>query len=274
MKKVLIVILNYKTYEMTIDLIKQLKSINTSLFDIFVVDNASPNNSSEVLSDYSDELGFIFYRNSTNTGYAAGNNIGIRYAIEHGYEYTLILNNDLKIVDPFFIEKLVEAGDKDNSVACIGPKILDINNQPVPPYCDRPTFYSLTLGIVQEKEKRSRYIDTPREVYRLFGCCMLLRNCAMAAVDCMDERTFLFCEEEILAERLLPLKYIAFYNPFASIVHLESVTVNRESSRNVFKKAKILLRSMGIYLKDYRHYNIIAIRICQLFRLLIMCIRK
>lgn len=273
MKKVLVVILNYKTYEMTVELINQLNGLDHSLFDICVIDNASPNESADVLSGLSEKLGFIFFKNSINAGYAAGNNIGIRYAIEHGYEYSLILNNDLKIVDSFFIEKLVETADKDSSIACIGPKILDINNQPVPPYCDRPTFYSLTLGIVREKKKRSRYIDTPRKVYRLFGCCMLLRNSAMAAVDCMDERTFLFCEEEILAERLLKEGYAAYYCPDASIVHLESATINKEHAGKNVQKIKIMLKSMELYLREYRRYGVLATKFCQLVRFLVMYIR-
>ena len=37
--------------------------------------------------------------NKKNLGYAGGNNVGIRYAIEKGADYVLILNNDT-IVEP------------------------------------------------------------------------------------------------------------------------------------------------------------------------------
>ena len=40
--KVLIVILNYKTYELTINLAEQLKELNYNNYDILVVDNCSP----------------------------------------------------------------------------------------------------------------------------------------------------------------------------------------------------------------------------------------
>lgn len=273
MKRILAIILNYKTYQMTIDLIEQMKKLDESLFDVLVVDNGSPNESADILSDYSSKLGFLFIQNQKNAGYAAGNNIGIRYAIDHGYEFSLIINNDLKIVDARFMEKMVQICDADVQVACVGPKILDINGIPVPPYCERPTLHSLTLGIVQEKKKRSKYIDKPRTVYRVFGCCMLLRNSAMAAVDCMDERTFLYYEEHILTERLSAKEYTTFYNPKASIVHLESSTVNQEHSGKNLSKIKIKLHSMELYLSEYRHFNWIEIKLCQSARFLIMYLR-
>lgn len=273
MKRVLIIILNYKTYDMTIDLIKKLKQLDESLFDIYVVDNCSPNESADVLSEASGEMRFIFHKNERNSGYAAGNNIGIRYAIEKEYDYSLIMNNDLEIIDPQFIEKMVRSADSNEHIACVGPKILDINHNPVPPYCERPTFYTMTLGIALEKKKRRQFIDTPRQVYRVFGCCMLLKNSAMKAVDCMDERTFLYCEEEILAERLLRIGSIAYYNPEALMVHMESITVNQEHSGKNIRKIKILLNSMGLYLREYRHFNRIAVKLCQVCRFLIMYFR-
>ena len=273
MKKVLVIILNYKTYEMTIKLIRELKKLDGALFDIYVVDNCSPNESADVLSEHSEKLGYSFYKNKENTGYAAGNNIGIRYAIENGYDYSLILNNDLEIVDSAFIEKLVQVGDKHPNVACIGPKILDMDHHPVAPYCNRPTFYTMTFGIVSEKKNRNQHIDDAGVVYRLFGCCMLLKNSAMKLVDCMDERTFLYCEEEILAERLLAKGYVAYYCPEVSIVHMESATINREHIDKSMWKTRILMDSMNIYLHDYRHYNKLTVKICQAVRYAISYIR-
>ena len=92
---VLAIILNYKTYEQTLEIIDKLKLLKYSNLDILVVDNFSPNESATVLEDSSAHDGFVFIKNTRNAGYAAGNNIGIRYAVEHEYKYSWILNNDL-----------------------------------------------------------------------------------------------------------------------------------------------------------------------------------
>lgn len=273
MKQVLVIILNYKTYEMTINLIQQLKKLDESLFDILVVDNCSPNESAKVLLEHSGKLNYVFISNQENAGYAAGNNIGIRYAIQQGYAYSMIMNNDLEIVDSQLLEKLIQIGNANDNIACIGPKVLDIDHHPVAPYCDRPSLYSLTLGIIQEKKRRSKYIDISRPVYRVYGCCMLLKNSAMQEVDCMDERTFLYCEEDILAERLLAKGYIAYYNADASILHMESATVKQEHSGKNLQKMKIAQNSMRLYLREYRHFNIVQLRFYQGMRWLMWLLR-
>ena len=105
---VLIMILNYGTYDLTINLIKQLHSnLNYQSYDIMVVDNCSPNESSKVLEENSKVLNYIFYANKNNAGYAAGNNIGIRYGINHGYEYTWILNSDVEIQERNVLDHMV-----------------------------------------------------------------------------------------------------------------------------------------------------------------------
>ena len=58
--KVLIVILNYITYAMTINLIKELLTdLDYENYSIMVVDNCSPNESAEILEQKSKEMGYI-----------------------------------------------------------------------------------------------------------------------------------------------------------------------------------------------------------------------
>ncbi len=266
MKKILVVILNYRTYKMTLNLIKELNYLDTSLFDILVIDNCSKNESADILNKYAKKYNYSFIKNSSNSGYASGNNIGIRQGIDLGYEYTLILNNDLKIIDKDFINKIYKKAEDNKNIACIGPKIYDINQNVVAPYVNRPTFYTLTLGLIKEKKIRSKYENEICEVYRVFGCCMLLRNSAMNQIDCFDERTFLYCEEEILAEKLLKHNLITMYFPEASILHMESSTVGKKRGISSLAKIKVINKSLSLYLDEYRKFNywqrriIIAIR--------------
>ena len=53
--KVLVVILNYKTPQLTLDLVDSLKKINYHQFSIMVIDNASPDDSARILSEYADD---------------------------------------------------------------------------------------------------------------------------------------------------------------------------------------------------------------------------
>ncbi|MGN0132764.1 MAG: glycosyltransferase family 2 protein [Lachnospiraceae bacterium] len=253
-QSVLIVILNYRTYELTIELIKKLHNLNYGNYDVMVVDNCSPNGSAAILEEKSNELNFIFYANKENAGYATGNNIGIRYAYEHSYDYTWILNNDVIILDQNVLQYMVDTIQKHKNVAVIGPKIITRDNTVCAPYCRRPTFKSLTYRIVTERNYRRRFNDTPRKVYRVYGCCMLLDTKKMHEVDYMDERTFLYGEEDILAERLLKKGYVAYYDPEVCVKHNESSSmkaVPKEKQKSILQARA---KSRELYLSEYRGF--------------------
>lgn len=161
----------------------------------------------------------------------------------------------------------------DQNIACVGPEIIDIDGFKTAPYIDRPNFTSLTFGIVHARNRRREYIGKSLYVYRIFGCCMLLRNSSMQEVDCMDERTFLYCEEEILAEKLIKISKKIYYTSETNIIHLESMTVNGENGKRSIWKTKILLSSMNLYLKEYLRFGVVSRGVCLLFKAAVILLR-
>ena len=272
---VLVVILNYGTYDLTINLINDLRAnLDYENYSIMVVDNCSPNESAEVLEAKSKEMNFIFYANKTNAGYAAGNNIGIRYGIEHGYNYSWILNNDVELREKNVLSHMVDIAENDERVGCVGPMIYTLDGSICAPYCRRPSFWSMTGGIGIEKKYRQQFIKKSGEVYRVYGCCMLLKNNVMKAVDCMDERTFLYGEEDILAERMLAKGYTSYYDSEVSVTHKESASMKRMSNNKVKLQISATKKSNDIYLREYRHFPLIARCLCHFTRSLIIYIRR
>jgi len=61
---------------------------------IIIIDNASRDFTQKILNDYKvtypEQIELVCQEN--NTGFAAGNNLGIKRAIEKGYEYVYLLN--------------------------------------------------------------------------------------------------------------------------------------------------------------------------------------
>ena len=102
---------------------------------------------------------------------------------------------------------------------------------------------------------------------------MLVRNIYIKKVDFFDERTFLYCEEEILAEKFLKKNYKTYYLAESKIKHLESMTVGKKKGFNNLKKIFIVLDSLDIYLKDYLQMSFIKRYICKIFRFIIMFIK-
>ena len=273
--KVLAVILNYMTYDMTLNLIAQLNTINTNniYMSVMVVDNCSPNESAEVLKQKASEDNFIFYANDKNSGYAAGNNIGIRYAAKNEFKYSWILNNDVKITDTDILNKLVSKAEESESIGGVGPKIINTDGSVTSPYVDKPSFTDMSFGILFYRNHRKNVSNISQKVYRLHGCCMLLKNSIMEKINYMDERTFLYLEEEILAERMDRAGAYMFYMAEAEITHFGSATINKIHKKGNKHRIRTRMASMEIYLKDYRKFSLPKRLICKYRRYVIMKVR-
>ena len=265
MDKIAVVILNYNTWKDSIQEADMLHNLcDVDYRNIIIVDNASLNESAEQLENNSSR-GYVFIRSLENKGYAAGNNIGLKYAYEHGFHYAWILNNDIIIQDKDIISKLINVFYRDNSVAVVSPDIYSPDGHLFNRDAKRPNMYDYTLGIIRYRKKGRKVDDLGgfAYVYRPQGCCMMVDLHKMYEVDYLDENTFLYVEEPILAERLMKKKYRCACCLTARIIHNHSTTV-----RTTFAKKHIIQlqnKSFKYYLKQYRKYSEASVKILILF---------
>src|ERR1051326_2898222 len=73
--------------------------------DILVVDNASPNGQGDRIKTRYPQVHHLSA--GSNLGYAGGNNLGMRYAIDRGAELLVLLHNDT-VPAPSWVSQLVE----------------------------------------------------------------------------------------------------------------------------------------------------------------------
>lgn len=265
MEKIAIVILNYVTWQETL---KELNIVHEVMGipykDVIIVDNHSPNESYLELKK-SIKLGFSLLLADENGGYASGNNIGLRYARKHGYKYAWILNNDIIINDTDLLTKLMAIFAKDDSVATVNSDVFAPNGHLFNRDSVRPTWWDLTFGMSSYR-KRGRKLDITdgyAYIYRPQGCSMILDLDKVADVNYLDEKTFLYSEEIILAERLMKKGYRCALNPDVQVIHNHSTTVRTMVQKN--KIWKIQQDSFLYYLNNYREFNKLQIWICWIF---------
>lgn len=266
--EVAVVILNYKSWRDTLNEIDMChKEIGIDYENIIVVDNASPNESKEELEKNS-QLGYRFIYSTENNGYASGNNIGLKYAFNNGYKYALILNNDILFNDKEFLKKLLEVVDKDNKLAVVNPDVYSPSGYLFNRDAKRPNLFDYTVGmyLYKKRGRKIQNIDKYGYVYRPQGCCMLVDLNKLNQVDYMDDSTFLYYEEVILAERLLNKGFRCACCTDTSIIHNHSTTV--KSSFELNEIIKIKNKSFSYYLKEYRHYSNLKIKMCCAFNFL------
>ena len=81
--------------------------VNSSVrLDAFVVDNGSRDGTQEYIRSNYPEM--LLVESLTNLGFGKANNIGVRYALEHGYDYVYLLNQDAWLMQDT-VERLVES---------------------------------------------------------------------------------------------------------------------------------------------------------------------
>lgn len=268
-KDVAVIILNFKSWQETIqeaDICNEFLGIDYE--NIIIVDNASPNDSYVNLKSTSKEKNFILIKSENNNGYAAGNNIGMRYAYKVGYKYAWILNNDILINDKEIVTKLTDVFKKDSSVAVVNPDIYAPDGHMYNRDSIRPDFFDLTFGMLNYKKKGRKIEDRGgySYIYRPQGCCMMVDLNKMNEIDYMDEHTFLYVEEPILAERLMQKNYKCACCIATSIIHNHSTTVKSVFAKNKIRKMNN--ESFKYYLKQYRKFNIVKTNICLFFNYL------
>ena len=112
MKKTAVVILNYNAWRESIQEAEQIHKVcDVAWEDMIMIDNASTDDSWERLSE-SQHQGYQLLRSEKNGGYASGNNIALKYAAVHGYDYAWILNNDILVEDKEILEKMTVVLEK------------------------------------------------------------------------------------------------------------------------------------------------------------------
>ena len=109
--KIFIIIINWNGKRDTIECLESLEKLEYKNCEIVIVDNGSKDNSVDTLKNRFPQINLLEARR--NLGFAGGNNLGMRYALEHGADFILLLNNDT-IADGDLINQLLAASEYGN----------------------------------------------------------------------------------------------------------------------------------------------------------------
>lgn len=210
-------------------------------YDVYLVDNASTDGSVEfVEQNYPNEISSEKLRviqNKKNYGFAEGNNIGIRQALEnHGTKYIATLNADT-IVKKDWLEKLVAATEGNKKIGMFQGKILLIDGKKID--STGVLFYrSATWWDRGENEKDTQQYDSKREVFGVTAAAALYRREMLedTAIDneFFDSDFFGYCEDIDLSIRGKLRGWRAVYEPSAIVYHHRGGTTGPQTIFQVY----------------------------------------
>lgn len=232
--KVSIIIVNYNGYEDTIECLQSLRHINYSNYEIIVVDNASTDDSAErlkeIIHNHNNEILLI---STINGGFSAGNNIGMKYALDHQSDFCLLLNNDT-VVEPDFLKILIEPfGRIENCGLTIG-KIKYESQREIIWYAGGELNLRTARTAHWHYREQDTFIDNETEVSFATGCCMCLSRNAIETIGLMNEDYFMYVEDVEYCIRLKNAGLLMLYTPSAIIYHKVNASSESTSSFSQF----------------------------------------
>jgi GT2 family glycosyltransferase len=210
--KIFIIVLNYNGGPELERCLAGLLSLNYPNFETVVVDNDSDDGSLERAREIFPRAAFI--RNSQNLGFSAGNNVGIKYALERGARYVWLLNNDAE-AESNSLARLVAVAEEDPAVGLASPLILNP---------DGAVWFSggkidwWRMRAVQEREKIEKNNFAS---HFISGCAMLIRAEAFKNVGLLDEDYFLYYEDTDFSVRAKRAGWKLAVVPGSRVFHRE-----------------------------------------------------
>lgn len=235
MTKVSVVILNWNRAK---DTIECLRSVNRARvkgieLSILVVDNHSTDDSVDRIGQQTSNIKHLqIIRNNSNLGFAEGNNVGIKKALNDGANYVLVLNNDT-LVDRDMIMELVKVFDNDSSACAVSPKIYFApgfefhkdryskrNLGRVVWYAggkmDWNNIYGSNMGV--DEVDRGQF-DKLTETDFATGACTMFRASALKQIGLYSEQYFMYSEDLELSQRMKNEGLKVMYAPKAVMWH-------------------------------------------------------
>ena len=218
-------------------------------YEVIVVDNDSGDGTAEAVESLLPSIPNLRLIRNQNTGFAAGNNLGIKQAKG---KYILLLNPDTKVERDTF-ETMLDMMENRPEVGMSGCKIIKPDGT-LDLACRRRfpnpwnSFKTLFLG----SRKNYNYSDVDEnqemEVDSVVGAFLLIRKSVIERIGLLDESFFMYGEDLDWAYRCQRNGFKVWYYPKTFITHYKGAS----SAKAPFKALKWFHDAMWIFYK--KHY--------------------
>jgi len=231
-----IIIVNYKTVELTIECLESIAKEHALLdLNVIVVDNNSQDGSFEKLSFAVRSKGWRYWvsvkSSGYNGGFSYGNNIAIRafFNSKDIPDYVYLINPDAYVTSKAIL-KLVDFMEKNSTVGIVGSRIVNLDG-----IAQHSSFQfhswltelnrGFSLGVLSKALRRwVKLQEIPENSVRtdwVSGASMMIRKSVLEKIGLFDEGYFMYFEETDFCLRASRVGFECWYFPESEVVHHE-----------------------------------------------------
>jgi GT2 family glycosyltransferase len=180
-----------------------------------------------------------------NTGYAGGNNVGIKLALEQGADFVFIVNPDIRL-PPDCLDAYLKTFSSDVKIGALNSIQVQSDGVSVD-----PKFGQVMLGPFGYAGQGFKVGDIPPlwESKTLLGAALMIRARCLEQVGGFDPLYFAYGEEEDLCRRLR-------HHGFRLMVQHDPVVVHlRTKEGSAVSDLVLFLRLKGSYLYRIKNFG-------------------
>ena len=240
--KIAAVILNYKTWQDTVECVNSLLEMEYENYEIIIVENGSGNESyNKLIEKYSNTKSVHIVKSDKNIGFACGNNLGIKYARDKfNADFVYVANSDTIVTDGKLFSQIVDIYEK--GIGVISPTVYKmdgsyhlpaINCQSIYRQAFRSFLEILYANLfyhIRENRKKKHMINAKADSmgkdslpswrkYVVHGCAYFLTPDFFEFYTGLYPRTFLYWEEINLLMYIEKAKLKSILAETSAVVH-------------------------------------------------------
>lgn len=229
-KRILVVVVTYNPHEWVN---RCFGSLRTSVMNVdsLVVDNNSTDGGVMEIQEKYPEV--MIYRSRKNLGFGQANNVGLRYALEKGYDYVYLLNQDAWVLSDT-LQTLVSVAEKHDEYGILSPMQLEKDEKTY-----ESLFYKYVIcsdNLRCSLHEKLYNVDTLEEVYDIpfaMAAHWLVTKRCLQTVGGFSPTFFHYGEDNNYIHRVFFHGFKLGLVPYAKAVHdsgMKSVKELRDSA--------------------------------------------